>query len=67
MPRKASIIPLEKHRVSLFEGDFERLQSLFPATGGSAALRTILRNFLKRVDATAPSIDIDISNVEITE
>ena len=68
MGRKASSIPIIKHKVGLFAGDLERLQELFPKQGASYALRIMLRNFLNRVEATPSSIEIDIdSNVELTD
>lgn len=67
MGRRASPTPIVKHKVGLYEGDFEKLQILFPKQGASSALRTILRNFLNRIEATPSQIDINIdSDVEIT-
>lgn len=60
MGRKASSTRIVKHKVGLYEGDFEKLQALFPQRGGSSALREMLRNFLVRVESTPSQIDIDI-------
>lgn len=61
MGRRLSSTPIVKHKVGLYEGDFEKLQLLFPQRGGSAALRDLLRDFLKRVEATPSKLDIDIT------
>ena len=61
MGRRLSSTPIVKHKIGLYEGDFEKLQLLFPQRGGSAALRDLLRDFLKRVESTPSKIDINIT------
>lgn len=66
MGRPASPVKLTKHNVSLFEGDLEKMQALFPSMGASAAIRKLVRNFLARVESTPSKIDINIdTEVEI--
>ena len=66
MGRPASPIKLTKHNIALFEGDFDKMQALFPSLGASHAIRTLTRKFLARVESTPSKIDINIeTEVEI--
>lgn len=52
MPRKYDL-PLQKVNVRLYKGDFERLQHACPAIGANAAIREIVRDYLRKVDEGA--------------
>ena len=45
--RRREDFPLTKHTLNLYEGDYERLQALFPARIGAAkAIRDLVRHYL---------------------
>ncbi len=67
MPRPKSAIPLQEHKINLFKGDLQRLQDLFPAQGGSAAVRQLVRNFIKRVEASQAPLDLSLPQVDLKE
>ncbi len=46
---------LKKHTLLLFPGDFDRLRDLHPDVTPSVALRTLLRNHIKRVMEASPT------------
>lgn len=52
MPRKSEE-PLRKERLNLFAGDFEKMGILFPQLGAGPAIRILVRNFIRRSEATA--------------
>ncbi len=67
MPRAKTTIPLEMKPVRLFQGDFERLQALFPTMGAGPAIRKLVRNHCDRVEETCRPVDIDISDIAVEE
>lgn len=56
--------PLQKVTLNLFEGDFERLQTLYDRLGAGKVVRTLVRSHLRKIDATAaqtlPEIDLPL-------
>lgn len=50
---KKSRVPLKKVTVNLYAGDLERLEELFPLLDKSAALREVLRGFIKKIEEDA--------------
>lgn len=40
-----------KHTLNLFEGDYRRIQDLYPDVGAGSIIRRLVRNFLDKVDA----------------
>ncbi len=46
---KKSDEPLSKHTLLLFEGDYERLQSLYPDIGAAVIVRKIVHEYLAKV------------------
>lgn len=67
MPRKASEIPLTKHNINLFEGDFTRLSTLFPTLGASIAIRHIVRETIRRAEAAKGTAPLDLSDINAEE
>lgn len=69
MARPKSPVPLRETKVRLFEGDLERLQELFPGTGGAGAIRILVRAFLTKVEKAkgAISIDLDLDTESLME
>jgi len=55
-----SRIPLYKHTVKLFKGDFSRLGDHYPEIGASSALRQLLRTHLNKLDK---GLDQDVLRV----
>lgn len=51
MARTLETEPLQKHTLFLYEGDFAKLGSFFPELGPSVAVRRIVREQLKRLEA----------------
>lgn len=41
---------LQKHTLLLYEGDYERVQSLSPDTGAAFLIRTLIRTYINKVD-----------------
>jgi len=58
-----SEISLVKHTLNLYEGDYRKLQDLYPDTGAGVIIRRIVRSFLNRVEAgqTAPELTEEIA------
>ncbi len=67
MAGRKSEIPFEKKSISLGVGDFARMQKLFPQMGATVAIRTLIRNYIRQIEASAAPIDIDLNPEIITE
>lgn len=52
----------QKHTLNLYEGDFARLQELYPETGASIVIRTLVR---KHIEEKTPKVDVSNVKVEI--
>jgi hypothetical protein len=67
--RRKEAEPLKKHLVSLYEGDFEELQSLHGRLGASKVIRILVRAHLKRAKEKAAQaakpVEIDASKIEL--
>lgn len=46
--------PMQKHTLNLYEGDFERLQALYPELGASIVIRKIIR---KHIESITPDVN----------
>ena len=55
---------LEVKNIRLFKGDYERLGNLFPTMGAGPAVRALVRNTIKRAEAAAKPLDIQLDGVE---
>ena len=47
--------PMRKHTLNLFDGDFDRLQRMYPDIGAAAVIRRLIRKHLESVE---PKTDI---------
>lgn len=47
---KKSSEPIHKHTLNLFEGDYEKIQNLYPNIGAGKIIRHIVRDFIKKLD-----------------
>jgi hypothetical protein len=63
----------EKKHVRLHEGDWERLQELYPEHGPTVIIRSLVRATIKKVDeqvnaqASAPLPDVQLPDLRRTE
>lgn len=48
MPRKSEV-PLEKHVIRLYAGDFEAIRELFPNDDASVVIRNIVRKTINNI------------------
>lgn len=60
MARPKSPIPLVLKPIRMFEGDFEKMQVLFPRLGAGVAIRTLVRNYIKQIEGAAVPIEIEL-------
>lgn len=67
MGRRRSEIPLVKKTLNLGVGDFEAMGALFPAMGGSNAIRILIHNYVKRVRSALEPVDIDLADIDLNE
>ena len=54
-----------KHTIRLREGDYARLQALYPKTGANAAIRKLVSQLTDRADPPVPSmkgVEIDLTD-----
>jgi len=58
MPRKSESEPCLKHTLLLFEGDFARLQELYPEVGASIIIRRLVRKHIKEVEGNLATIKL---------
>ena len=67
MAGRKSDIPFEKVSLNLGLGDFARMGELFPRLGPGIAIRTLVRNYIRQIEASAAPIDIDLNPETVTE
>lgn len=67
MPRKKIEEGLKETKIRFFEGDFEKLQALFPQTGAGPAVRKIIRSFIHRVERANAPLEIDLPTSDLKE
>lgn len=48
---------LQKHTLQLFEGDYERIQSLHPELSAASVIRQIIRQYILKLD---PPVELKI-------
>lgn len=67
MAGKRSDIPFEKVSLNLGRGDFARMGELFPRLGAGVAIRTLVRNYIRQIEAAtaavAPAIELNPQTV----
>jgi hypothetical protein len=47
--------PLRKHTLNFFDGDYERLQAIYPSVDAAVVIRRIIRQHLNDIEAQLPS------------
>jgi hypothetical protein len=60
MSKDESGKPITKHTLFLFDGDYARLNELFPQAKAAKVIRKMVRNLIERVEGGKPDIEIDI-------
>ena len=58
-------VDLKKHTLNLRDGDFDRIALLFPKLGGSVAIRTLVSNYVDKVEANTPSPATSVKDIEL--
>jgi hypothetical protein len=51
MVRTVENEPLKKHTLFLYDGDFDKLATFYPELGASVAVRRVVRQHIKRLEA----------------
>lgn len=69
MPKKTGL-PVERHHVTLFEGDWQRLQFYYgDSIGPSEAIRLVVRTLLNKLDAQknaiSKEVEIDMETINV--
>lgn len=62
MARTIEHEPLQKHTLSFYQGDFEKVGAFYPDIGPSVAVRRIIRAHLKKLESglsPLPEIKLD--------
>lgn len=60
MPNKKSDIPFEKITLRLGVGDFAAMGVLFPQLGASVAIRTLVHNYVKSIQASLAPVELEL-------
>ena len=67
MAGKRSDIPFEKVTLNLGRGDFVRMGELFPRLGAGVAIRTLVRNYIRQIEAATAAAEIELNPQTVTE
>lgn len=51
---------LQKHTLFLFEGDYDRLNQLFPKAKAAKVIRHLVRDLIKRTEGAAPDVEVEL-------
>lgn len=51
MVRTVEYEPLQKHTLSFYQGDFDKMAAFYPDLGPSVAIRRIIRAHLKKLES----------------
>lgn len=54
--------PLSKHTLFLFEGDYQRLNDLFPDVKAAKVIRHLIRDLIARTDGPTPDIKVNLND-----
>lgn len=64
MSKDAEGRPISKHTLFLFEGDYARLNELFPQAKAAKVIRHLVRNLIKGVEGGKPDIEVSFGDNE---
>lgn len=63
MVRTIELEPLQKHTLSFYKGDFDKMGEFYPELGPSVAIRRIIRTHLKKLESgMAPIPEFKLEN-----
>ena len=65
MARVTETIPVKRHSIFLYEGDYARLRELHPQLGAAIVIRRLVRAFLNRIDSASPNEPLDLKGLDI--
>lgn len=51
---------LQKHTLFLFEGDYDKLNVLFPGAKAAKVVRHLVRDLIKRTEGDKPDVQVDL-------
>lgn len=65
--RRREDLPLQKHTLNLFEGDFQFIKDTFGQVGAGRAIRRLVRNFRLQVEAGVKknTVTVDVDGIEL--
>lgn len=57
---------LVKHTLNLYQGDYQKLQAMFPEVGAAIVIRKLIRRYINEIEEKAPSVDTATLEQEYT-
>ncbi len=60
MPKDEKGRDLQKHTLLLFEGDYARLNDLFPKPKAAKVIRHLVRDLIERTQGEKPNVEVDL-------
>lgn len=65
MAKRKSDYPMQKVTLNLYEGDMDRLMTLYPKFGAGRIIRELVRAHLNKIDAqlNQPEVELHITEV----
>lgn len=64
MPRVTETIPVSRHTLWLFKGDYARLRELSPRLGAAIIIRRLVRAYIVKIEST-PVEDVELKEIDI--
>lgn len=62
---KKEVRPVRKHTLNLFEGDYEKLQSIYPDLGAGFIIRRLVSKHISQIEAAVPKVRLDELTVDV--
>lgn len=64
MPKKSEV-PIQKHTLHLYEGDFDKLKGYYPELDGGYVIRKLVRTHIEQIESATkgqalPKIKVDV-------
>jgi hypothetical protein len=58
-------VRLHKHCVRLYEGDYAKLQEMFPELGANTVIRRIIHAYVQKNEADVSNIEVNIESLKL--
>ncbi len=58
---------LQKHTFHLYEGDYKKVQDLYPELGAAIVIRSIVRKFLIEIESGLKVPTLQVQNDELSD